>query len=106
MSGLLLIIALTAGPLLVGFALDAILDPSVRWWRWWYAPLAVSLPGVGVGIYRVVNPGDLSGIESWPALIIGFTIFFAFLTLVPMVLACVGVGLRRALVAVLDTWLK
>lgn len=86
------------GPLVGGGVLD-LLGVWVRWWRWWYVPLVAILPGVGLGISDAVLGGHLMGLESWPALIIFYGLF---LVLVPVVMACVGVGIRRALASIRD----
>ena len=68
------------------------------WRRWWYSPLLVSLPGValcvGLAVERPYGP-DV-GWELWIILTVLFGV------LLPMVMACVGVGARRAFVFIWD----
>ena len=55
------------GPFVGGFVADLLFGTKGRWWRWYYAPLVVGIPGsilcafVAVAAVAGVDSGDLSG---------------------------------------------
>lgn len=90
MEWLIAVAVLGAAPLLGGAGLDK-LGTSVRWWRWWFAPLLVGVPGAAFTTFY-----GLFG-EDEPDLTVEFYVllFLFFLVLCPAVLAAVGVFVRR-----------
>lgn len=92
-------LAVTAGPFLGGFLLDAIFGARVRWWRWWYAPVAVALAGFGVLGWLAAQGRPEEDLEYLFANHATEVVFFVFpfVVLIPTVLSAVGVGARRLL---------
>lgn len=93
------VVAVTAGAFLGGFLLDAIFGAGVRWWRSYYAPLAVALVGFGSLGWLAAQGRPEEELEH---LFVSHThdvifIYFPAVVLVPTVVSAVGVGARRLL---------
>ena len=93
------ILAITGGPFLGGFLLDAIFGARVRWWRWWYAPVAVALAGFGVLGWLAAQGRPEEELEYLFADHATEVVFFVFpfVVLIPTMLSAGGVGARRLL---------
>lgn len=91
-------LAVTVVPFLGGFLLDAIFGTRVRWWRWWYALVAVALAGFGIVGWVAAQGRDpdlehLFADHATDVVVIWFPLF----VLIPTVLSAAGVGARRLL---------
>ena len=93
------VVAVTAGAFLGGFLLDAFFGAGVRWWRSYYAPLAVALAGFGSLGWLAAQGRSEEELEYLFVSHIHDVIFIYFpaVVLIPTVVSAVGVGTRRLL---------
>ncbi len=93
-----MLLGIVFGPLPGGLLVDLIMGTYVRWWRWWYTPLAVALAGIGGLGWLLANNGYRDpDHEHLFASVVGDALFIyvPFLVFIPTVMNAVGVGLRR-----------
>ena len=81
------LIGLVAGFLIGGFVVDLFAHRQ-SWWRWGYAPLIAGIPGTFLCVrFAVISDDEYRGVIA--------LYLFPFVALIPMVLAAIGVGIRR-----------
>ncbi len=81
-----LFIGLGAGFLIGGFVVDLFANRQ-SWWRWGYAPLVAGIPGAILCVWVATIDDEFSLMIA--------AVLFPFVVPIPMVLAAVGVGIRR-----------